>query len=250
MLLYFLISVGGWLLLTISTGGLAQFQRAFSSGLTHPSSQASYFHPAPTTGAYERLALRQVCDTLLAGIDAIFLGGLYRMALRQKRGEAISVFGLFSALSQSLPLFAVGVVVPAVMGCVEGACLWPLHRFLPRTSVSVTANGYLVLKTLLDSPLMFAPLLAVDVGASAGEALLGSVRLMQSQLFRGVRFYIAASFIGSIGLVLCGVGMLATYPVFLISIALAYLALTPTADDAPEFNPAPEGVWPPPPRIS
>ena len=50
--------------------------------------------------------------------------------------------------------------------------------------------------------------------------------------------------------VFCGVGMLATYPVFVISIAVGYLALTPpAANNAPNFGPAPMGVWPPPPRV-
>ena len=170
MLLYFLISVGAWVLLALPTGGLAQFQRAFSYGLTHPPSQPSYYHPAPTAVVYERFALQQVRVILLAGVDTIFLGGLYRMALRQKRGETISVFGLFSALPQSPPLFLAGIVVPTVLGLVEGACLWPLHRFLPRTSVSVTGNVYLGLTTLGDGLLMFAPLLVVDAGESGSTS--------------------------------------------------------------------------------
>ena len=249
MLLYFSISVGIWVLLAFPTGDLAQFQRGFSYGMSHPSSQPSYYHPAPTVGAYEKFALRQVREILLAGVEAILTGGLYRMALWQKRGETISVFGLFSALPQSLPLFALGMVIPAILGGLEGACLWPLHRFLPRTSVSVTGNVYLGLTTLLDGPLMFAPFLVLDAEANAGEAIAGSLRLLRGQMLRGIGFYVAASFVGGVGLVLCGVGMLATYPVFLISIALAYLALTPPAADAPEFDPAPAGVWPPPPRV-
>lgn len=250
ILLCFLIYVGLWVLLAIPTGGLTQFQRAFSYGLTHPSPQPSYFHPAPTVGAYERLTLRQVCEILLAGVNAVLTGGLYRMAIRQKRGETISMFGLFSALPQSLPLFSAGIVVPAMLGCWEGVCLWPLHRFLPRTSVSVTGNVYLALTTLLDGVLMFAPLLIVDAGANAGEAIAGSLRLLRGQMLRGVWFYIVASFVGGVGFVLCGVGMLATYPVFLISIVLAYLALSPPAGGTPELDPAPAGVWPPPPRAS
>ncbi len=248
LLLSFLIYLSVWLLLAIPTGGLTQFQRAFSHGLTHSSSQSSYFHPAPTAGVYERLVLRQGRGILLAGLNAILTGGLYRMALQQKRGEAISVFGLFSALPLSLPLFAVGAVVPIILGFVEGACLWPLHRFLPRTSVSITGNVYLGLTTLLNSLLMFAPLLVLDAKANAAEAIVGSVRLLRGQLLRGIWFYVVASFVGGVGLILCGVGMLATYPVFLLSIALAYLALTQSDADSPVFDPAPAGVWPPPPR--
>ncbi len=85
----------------------------------------------------------------------------------------------------------------------------------------------------------------------SANSAAGSLRLLRGQTLRGVWFYVVASFAGSIGLVLCGVGMLATYPVFLIAcIALAYLALTSPAGDTPELDPAPVGVWPPPPRVS
>ena len=102
--------------------------------------------------------------------------------------------------------------------------------------------------TLLSSPLLFAPFFVLDAGASVPDALLGSVRLLRGQLFRGIVFYVTVSIIGVLGLLGCGVGMLATYPVFLISIAIGYLALTLSPANVPEFDPAPAGVWPPPPR--
>ena len=245
--LYFVINLTIWvLLLAISMGGLTLFQRAFSYGMTR---SPSYSSPAPTPRVYKGLAKRQMRDLLLAGVDAILVGGLYRMALRQRRGEAISVFGLFSARSQSLPLFLVGLVVPVIIGVIEGVGVWPLHRFLPHQSSLVTSNVYLGLSILLSGPLMFVPLLIVDVNATAAEAVVGGVRLLQGQLLRGIWFYVVTSLVAGVGAILCGIGMLATYPVFLLTIAIAYLALSPPVASLSDVAPAPAGVWPPPPRV-
>ena len=241
--LYFLLSAVVWTLLALPTGELATLRSVYAALTTH-------VHLAPAANPYLDYAERQATGILLAGIRMIFAGGLCRMALRQKRGEVISVSNLFSAFPESLPLFLVGIVVPAALGLVQGGILWSLHFSMPPTAARLTVDKVAwIAPIFLHGLLMFAPLLIVDAGASAPEALHGSVRLLGRQWLRGIGFYIAASFVGGVGLLLCGVGMLATYPVFLLSIAAAYLALTPSAFAVLSFDPAPEGVWPPPPRI-
>jgi hypothetical protein len=246
--LSFLINAGLWALLSLPTDPdvWMSLRSVYAAMVTH--TQAS---PSPAVNPYLEFAQTTACNTLLAGIYAIFTGGLYRTALRQKRGEPISVSGLFSAFPQSLPLFLVGIVVPTMLGLVESVSLGLLHTHLsPAHSISAVNQMDWLIGILLNGLLMFAPLLIVDAGASAPEALLGSVRLLGRQWLRGIGFYIVASFVGGLGLILCGVGMLATYPIFLLSIAIGYLALTqPAADEIPGFDPAPQGVWPPPPRI-
>ena len=192
--------------------------------------------------------MNQVATILTTGIGAVLTGGLYRMALQQRREEPISVFGLFSALPLGLSLFLIGIVVPVVLGLLNGVRLWPQSPISHISDVAASNLG-LLLNTLVNALLMFAPFLVVDAKANVIEAIVGGVRLLRGQLLRGVWFYVVVSFVGGIGFILCGVGMLATYPVFLISIALAYLALTPGAANALEFDPAPAGVWPPPPRV-
>ncbi len=247
VLLSFLIYVGGWALILLASGEWPALQNSFTYGLHHTRT-TTYYSPAPTAVVYQRFAATQARNVVLAGISAIFTGGLYRMALRQKRGEPISVSGLFSAFPQSLSLFLVGIVVPIALALIEGALMWPRHRFLPFASVTLVGNIYWILGTLLSSSLMFAPFFVLDTGASFPDALLGSVRLLRGQLSRSIVFYVAVSIIGVLGLLGCGVGMLATYPVFLISIAIGYLTLTQPPANVPEFDPAPAGVWPPPPR--
>ncbi len=252
LFLLFLIYIGVWSVLLFVTGGWPAFQRTFIAGFNHVQ-RVTYSYPAPTAAVYQRFAVEQVRDIVLAGIDAIFVGGLYRMALRQGRGEPISVSGLFSAFPESVPLFLVGVAMPVVLGLIKGALMWPRHLFLPLASVTLIGNIYLLLDTLLSSLLMFAPLLIVDAGASVPEALRGSMRLLGRHWLRGIWFYLVASVVGGIGVLLCGVGMLVTYPVFLLSITTAYLALTQSDAEAKPFDPvfgsAAEGVWPPRPRV-
>ena len=95
---------------------------------------------------------------------------------------------------------------------------------------------------------MFAPLLILDRKLAVVEALMGSVRLLHKQRIKSVWFYFVASMVGGLGVLLCGVGLLATYPVFLISIAVGYQAMTetPSVPSSP-YGPPQVGVWPPPP---
>ena len=238
--LYFVINLAIWVLLTIPTGRLTLFQSLYASLITH-----KQMLPVPAVNPYREFLLNQAATILTAGLGAVFTGGLYCMALQQRRGEPIDVFGLFSALPKGVALFLVGIIVPVVLGFLSSVRLWPQSHF----SAASVGNLYLILSTLLNALLMFAPFLVLDTKANVIEAVVGSVRLLRGQLLRGVWFYVVASFVGGIGFILCGVGMLATYPVFLISVAIVYLALTRHDTDLPEFNPAPAGVWPPPPRV-
>lgn len=244
----FLINAGIYILLSLplnSSGLWASLKSVYASVVTHQQAP-----PAQAVNPYVDFAETTAWAILLAGFCAIFTGGLFRTALRQKRGERIAVFGLFSAFPESLPLFLVGIVVPTVLGLAESVGLWLLHfRLSPAASLNAVNQADWIVGILLNGLLMFAPLLIVDAGVDAPAALLGSVRLLGSQWLRGIRFYIAASFMGGIGLLLCGVGMLATYPVFLLSIVTGYLALMQSEAEPFAFDPAPVGVWPPPPRV-
>lgn len=246
LVLLFLVEAVLWVLLAIPTGVLASMRGIYVLLFTHPGTP-----PPASARPYQDFAQTELFSILLAGLSAILAGGLYRMALRQLRGERISVGNLFSALPQSLPLLLVGIFVPAVLALLEGAGLWLLHSSLPPTAAVGVINATAWLPALLLPGLvMFAPLLVVDSGASAPAALLGSVRLLGRQWLMGILFYVVTAIVSSLGVLLCGVGMLATYPLLFLSISLGYLVMTrsmPTVETL--FDPAPPGVWPPPPRV-
>ena len=248
-LLFFLISTVLWLLWAIPSGTLATLQQAYQA-ILHPAA-----YRAPTQNPLTGFAQSHIFAVLAGGYNAVFFGGFYRMALRQRRGEPISPLGLFSAFPQVMPLFMVGIVAPAVMGLVGGLCAWLLHLFLPLTaSVSIVNAVFGLPDIVLEALLMFAPLLVVDTGADAADALLGSIRLLKGQWLIGVLFYFVAALIGGLGFLACGIGMIATYPLFLISVAVGYLALTQQPPPPAAYPPYPSaapapGVWPPPPTI-
>ena len=244
LLLSFLIGALVFIVLGTPTGLFDGLRGALYSVYLHKQAL-----PVPVPNPILTFAKGEVFGILDGGIAMILAGGLYRMALRQTRGEPISVFGVFWAFPQSLPLFAIGCVAPIMSGIAEALLRWPLHRYLPPLSETVTNNFTLLFTTLLDGLLMFAPFLILDANASIPDALFGSARLLKGQVLRGLWFYLVASVVGGLGLVLCGVGMLATYPIFLFSVTLAYLALTHSVPTVPEFVPASAGVWPPPPRV-
>ncbi len=246
--LYLVIGLTLWVLWAIPTGILDTIQQTYSAILHHTTPHVRPQNP------YMEFAKTRVFSLLLAGVNAIFFGGLYKMALRQARGEPISVAGLFSGFPQALPLLMVAVAVSGGVALLEGACLGLLHlAHVPVTLAASLSSLLIVLPTLVvQGLLMFAPLLIVDKGVGAGEAIQGSLRLVRDQWVMAVLAYFVLALIGGLGVIACGVGMLATYPVFLISIAAGYLALTqpPPPASYPAYNPYPApqaGVWPPPP---
>ena len=245
-LLYFLISVGLWLVWAIPTGTLAALQQAYLTALGHavpivrpPSALQEYLQESALT-------------LILTGVNLIFLGGLYRMALQQSRGQRLYAVGLFSAFPRAPALLLLGIVMSVPILIVQGVFQWLLHRagLVAATASSLSSMLAFVPTTIIEGLLMFAPILILDRNLNASQAIIGSVRLLRGQAIKGVWFYFVASLVGGLGALLCGIGMLATYPVFLISIALGYVALMepPPALVSP-YNTPQESVWPPPPRL-
>ena len=244
-LLYLLISMGIWVLWAIPTGTLAELQHVFQSAFGH-----SGIVTGPPKNPYWEFVQSRVLVLILEGFNVVLFGGIYRMALQQNRGERISALGLFSALPQAVPLLLVGVSLTLTVQLLDGACLGLLHGAGLPAPVAVQLAGLsgIVPNIILEGLLMFAPLLILDRNLNAPEAIVGSLRLLRGQRMKAVFFYFVASLVGGLGVLLCGVGMLATYPVFLISIALGYVALTqPTPVPVSPYSPPQEGVWPPPP---
>ena len=245
-LLYFLIILALWLLWAIPTGALIAMQQIFLAAINHTQPAGS------PQNAYWQFAQEKVIGLILAAVNMVFFGGFYRMALRQSVGERISAFGVFSAFPQALPLLLVGAFMACTISFMEFLSLWLLHLARIAVSTAVIYAGYLaaIPSIILEGLLMFAPLLIVDRKMTVAEAVVGSVRLLSGQRVKGVWFYFVASLVGGLGALLCGIGILATYPMFLISIALGYLALTqlPIAPVSP-YNPPQAGVWPPPPMF-
>ena len=246
-LLYSLIAACLWLLWAIGTGTLSSFQHLYAAIISHTTPPVSRENP------YYEFARTRGFTLLLTGINAIFFAGFLRMALRQAHGEPIGVGGIFSAFPQALPLAVVAVFSGGAIVLLEALFFGLLHLVGMPATAAVSLAGVLVLlpSIILQGLLMFAPLLVLDRGDSAADAIMGSIRLLKGQWLMGILFYFVAALVGGLGMIACGVGLLATYPLFLISIAVGYLALTqpPVAFAPPTASPV-AGVWPPPPTTS
>jgi len=131
-----------------------------------------------------------------------FLGGMYRMACRQIRGQAVGVETLFSVLD----------VLPQL---IVGSVLYGLATFLG--FCALVLPGFVV-----SGVLMFTLPLIVDGGLDAISALAQSWHALKRQWLVATLFHVVASFAASVGLCFCGVGFLFTAPLYCLSIALLY----------------------------
>ncbi len=215
---------------------------AFATGLFSYLQGVALAGPAMAKGMNPRAMLLHILpfSLLLAPLNAIFLGGLYRMALRQARGETITATGVFSAFDVALPLLLVGFFV-AALGLV-------LNLLLP--------SGGSILNLFWQGLFMFAPLAIVDKGVSAPAAIVESFRLLKKQWLMTALFFFVLSIVAGLGSLLCGVGFFATYPLLFLSIAVGYLSFTepgrpigPLIPLSPDYGTAQPGVWPPPPSV-
>lgn len=246
LLFYSLIVLLLWLLWSVPTGVLEDMRQMFAAIFNHTPP------PAHPQNPFTQFARNEAFTLLLTGILAIFTGGLYKMGLRQARGESISAAGLFSGFSHALPLLMVTVTVGVCVALFQALCMGLFHLAGLSANMSVSVSGLtLILPSLvLEGLLMFAPFLVIDRRANAAEAITGSIQMLKGQWLMATLAYFVLSFIGGIGFLVCGIGILATYPLFVISIAAGYLAFTqppPAAYPSYPASAAPPGVWPPPP---
>ncbi len=242
--LFFLLCLALWLLWLVPTGGLNTLRQTWIAVISaNPGS-------VPKSNPIQDFALNHAFAVLAGGVSGVFVGGLYRTALRQMRGEPVSPLGLFSGFPQAGPLLAVGVVVPTFTGLLEGLIFWLLHLAHVPAALSITPFAVLdwLVSLVLEALIMFAPLRVVDKGEGAANAILGSIRLLRGQWLWGVLFYFVATLVSGLGGLACGVGLLATYPLFLLSVAVGYWNLTQARPSAVAMPLAPDpSVWPPPP---
>jgi hypothetical protein len=172
-------------------------------------------------------------------VSTLLFAGLFRMALRQIRGEKLSPFDFL----------AVGDVFVPLVGA--GAITW-----------CCTAVGYLICilpGLILGALFMFAPLYVVAERAGPVEAVSRSFNALKGQWLMATLFY-CLSILGIVAsLCLCGVGELAVIPQVVLAVAVGFTqfgggspsALPPGAPWQPQGGafppqgPPPSGAFPP-----
>jgi len=145
---------------------------------------------------------RMIVNIVSYVISVFLLGGMYRMAINKLRNNPIAVSDLFN----------VGDVFPALL---LGAFLVGLLCFIG--FILCIIPGIIV-----GGMLMFTIPLIVDRRLGAIEAISQSWNALKGDLLNATLFYFVVTLIAAAGILACGVGILVTFPLFVLSIALAY----------------------------
>lgn len=135
-------------------------------------------------------------------LSAFMLGGVYRTAFKQMRGEPISVKDLFSA----------GDVFPSMLGAL----------FLVGISVAVGAVFCLVPGFLAAGLFFFTFPLIVEKKLGVIEAMQRSFETTRPNMWMFMLFAFVVAILGSLGQLACYVGLLVTYPLQFLIAAAAY----------------------------
>lgn len=132
----------------------------------------------------------------------ILTGGMYRMAIKQARGETIAINDLFSTVDVVLPLIGASILVALATAVGYIFCVIP--------GLIVAGLSMLTIPIIVDQRCGSIEAISRSWGALQGELLLATV------------FYFVAGLIGSAGGILCGIGVLFTHPLMVLSIAIIY----------------------------
>ena len=163
-------------------------------------------------------ALSLGCNLIGGAIGFPVYAGLYWAAIKQIRGEPISINDLFKGFSHFVPLLAFGLVYNALLVVACMLCGFPI----------VFAMG-------LTAP---CALLIMDRGFGPTQAISESFRVLGGQAWLLGLFMIVAGFaLGVIGFLMCCVGILITMPVYFVCIALHYNYFWPTQAPQPHVMP-------------
>jgi len=170
-----------------------------------------------------------VLDVALALLQALLIGGMTRMAIRQARGEAVQVGDVFGATDVYGRVF-VFMLALSLIGTLIG--------YLPFGGVVSILAG-LILQGLL----LFAVPLIVDQHLDVMEAVRRSVETVRGQLPMAILFMFIIGLLAGVGTTLCIVPALFTIPLGISAIGVLYQdffgAPPATGSIAPTESPAP-----------
>ena len=93
--------------------------------------------------------------------------------------------------------------------------------------------------------LMFALILIVDRDMAFWPASMASMNMVKDAFWPFLGFFAVASILGSIGAILCGIGMIVTMPITYCMLVVAYRAVTSQIDHPPPAQAEPAPVEPP-----
>lgn len=212
-------------LVGLLTGYWAQFGPIFNAA-SRPGSPP----PVPTS-PFANLGPNLLTGILAGAFQSILQAGLLNMALKQARGQDVSINDMFSVFSLALPLLVSGFFVNLLYGLGTYLCIAP--------------------GVILYALWMFTPLLIIDRKLGPFQAMSESWNLLKSNWLMAGAYVFVAGLLIFVSAIPLGLGLLVSIPTVLLSIAVGYLAFTQPAQPViPNYGQAAPGVWPPPPTAT
>jgi uncharacterized membrane protein len=151
-------------------------------------------------------------------VTTFFAGGMVRMASNQVRGLAPQVEDLFSVTGCWFDLLLFGFLAGVLTALGTFLCVIP---------------GFIVLGLL-----MFGIPLVVEGRLPATGALTESWQALKSQWLTATLFHAFLIIAAASGVLLCGIGILCTGPLYSLSIALLYKDFFPAGALGAKHKPA------------
>jgi len=139
---------------------------------------------------------------IIACVFQVIFAGLMMMAVKQARGEPISIGDAFSHFPDIVSIVIAGFLSALAIGIGTLCCLVP----------GLWLTGIFV----------FVPMLAADRKLGPIEVLELSYNTLRPYAWPLFALHFVANLIGSAGMALCGVGMLITFPIYVSIMGLAY----------------------------
>ncbi|MBC7807498.1 MAG: hypothetical protein H7145_15285 [Akkermansiaceae bacterium] len=221
MLLYFVIIMAVSGITSALTGG-------FSQPAPPPNPTPAYF-----LSLMSQSAGSSIVNTLLG---AYFIAGLFRMALKQIRGESIGVGDLFSGGDVILPMIGANILVALILYAVMIVALVPMFVMVTAKSslswipIVIAVVGIALLNARL---FLVAPIVADGRGGALGS-IKQSFAVTGGQTLNAFLFTLVLGLVVALGMLLCGVGLLFTFPIYPLAVSIVYRDLLDLDGGMPE----------------
>lgn len=135
-------------------------------------------------------------------VQVTVISGLYGMALKQLRGESIEIGDMFRLHGQLPQLILSSILTALVSLAAFCMCFFPVIMVQPL--------------------LMFTVPLILDRRMNAVDAMKLSFETLKPQMWMALLVYFILGMVMQLGAFACGVGILVTIPIFIMSTALLY----------------------------
>lgn len=158
-------------------------------------------------------------------VTALFLSsGIYKTAIKQAKGEAISVKGVFSGKDVFLKFLGFALIPGSVF--IGIAVLTVLAGFItPLLSTLIFIGGLLIMAPVMlcfTTLTYFAPAQMADSKAGVIQAIKVSTSITKKHIFMYFLLAIATGALAEVGLIGLGFGILVTLPFAFLIPAVAY----------------------------